>query len=182
MKVAHDRFLRLSKRRRVLLILALLVACVVIGQTVSRPQSQTARTGNIQQNPLDMLKKGTPNYPTLVPSGKSIEKLGGWTRISPENRDPVFAYVDTIGGVAASVSQQPIPNDLKNDTDAKLRTIALASNATRTIDAGGIKVYLGASSEGPQSAIFIKDQLLILIKATATVDDDDWKSYIDSLR
>ena len=157
-------------------ILIIGIAFALRHQT-SRPQSSPLT----QQNPLDMLEKGTPDYPTLLPAGTSVDKLS-WTRTSPKDRNPVYTYVDYIGKTSIRVSQQPLPDDFKIDTDAKIRNLALGSNATKKISAGGTTVYLGASSKGRQPAIFSKDSLLILIDAVEAIPDDDWKSYIDSLR
>jgi hypothetical protein len=43
------------------------------------------------------LTKGTPEYTTVLPANKNIGELGGWTRVSPPDRNPVFAYIDKIG-------------------------------------------------------------------------------------
>jgi len=117
----------------------------------------------------------------VLPAGKSIEDFGGWTRVSPPKRDPVFAFVDRIGGIPINVSEQRLPTDFKDDPDDQLRDLALAFGASKSIDAAGTIVYIGTSAKGPQSVIFRKGDLLVLIKASAAVPDDEWKKYIKSL-
>ena len=118
-----------------------------------------------------------PNYKTVLPKEKSISQLGGWKRVSPPKNEPVFAYTDTIDSVPISVSQQPLPESLKGDVS----DIAQKFNATNKIDSGGITIYIGTSSKGPQSVIFTKNNVLVLIKSEKKIKDTSWEVYAQSL-
>ncbi len=118
-----------------------------------------------------------PSYETVLPTSKSIEKLGGWQQVNPPGENPVFAYTDHIGDISVTVSQQPMPAPLNGDVS----DLAKSYNATDTIDANGIKAHIGTSAKGPQSVIFTKDDLLILIKSQDRVDHQSWIEYISSL-
>ncbi len=122
-----------------------------------------------------------PNYQVVLPTSESISKLGGWRRVSPSGKDPVFAYSDVIDGVTVSVSQQPLPQSFKQDTDDQVADLARKFSATTKIDAGNTTVYVGTSSKGPQSAILTKKNLLILIKSQKKIDDSAWAKYAESL-
>lgn len=124
----------------------------------------------------------SPTYETVLPSGKSIDDLGGWKRVSPPDRDPVFAYSDKIENTAISVSQQPLPEPFKNDTDKKVAELAESFGAATKIEANGITAHIGTSAKGPQSTIIAKDGTLILIKSQATLSQDAWKAYIQTLK
>lgn len=177
------RLRRTSRKQRIIMFVAVLLVGAVIFFTSQRLQrSEQTATATTPSNPLEQLQKGTPDYPTLLPEGKSAEDLGGWTRISPPERDPVYAYVDTIASVPVSVSQQPLPSTFKADPDAKVRDLALAQGADKTISAGTKKIYIGTSKNGPQSVIFNTDTLLVLIKSSSVVPDEEWKKYVESLR
>ncbi|MDQ5931978.1 MAG: hypothetical protein QG649_63 [Patescibacteria group bacterium] len=128
------------------------------------------------------LKKGTPQFETLIPEDSKIEDYGGWTRVSPPNRDPVFAYVDRIGSTPINVSQQQLPQDFKSEPDDQVKDLALGYGASKTLSVDKTTVYVGTSAKGPQSVIFRKGDLLVLIKASAAVADDAWITYIRSLR
>lgn len=129
------------------------------------------------------LERGTPPYRTLAPKGKDIEAdLGGWARISPEGRDPVYAYADTLEGTSMAVSQQPIPDEFKSDVASHVDRLARDFGATEKITVDGITIHIGSTIEGPQSIIFSKDNLLILIKSTDRISNEQWSSYITSLR
>lgn len=135
--------------------------------TVSSPQTKS----------LDKLE-----YQTVTPGGKTAQQLGGWRRVSPPESTPVFAYTDEIDGVAISVSQQPLPEKFIEGTDSQLDELAKSFNTTNEIKATGVKVYMGTSAKGPQSVMFIKNGLLILIKSQGKIDDKSWARYAESLK
>lgn len=120
-------------------------------------------------------------YQTVLPESKSIDALGGWKRVSPPNTTAVYAYVDAIDGIAVSVSQQPLPANFKNDIDSQVAELAKKFDATDKLTAGDTKVYYGTSAKGPQSVIFTKNGLLILMKSQAKISPDSWTKYIKSL-
>ena len=122
-----------------------------------------------------------PTYTTILPENHAITDLGGWQRISPPEKDPVFAYSDTLKGVAISVSQQPLPESFAADTGTHIRQLAESYNATTQIDANGTTVYIGRSARGPESVIFTKDGLLVLIKSQGPVDQKIWAQYVAQL-
>ena len=123
-----------------------------------------------------------PAYKTVLPADTSIRELGGWKRVSPPGKTPVFAYTDTIDGVTISVSQQSLPESFKSDVDSKTAELAKRFSATTKLDADGTTVYVGTSSKGPQSTILSKDNLLILIKSEKKISDKSWTTYVKSLR
>lgn len=131
---------------------------------------------------LPDLVRGTPEYATILPAGKTIESLGGWTRISPPGKDPVFTYTDTIGGSSINVSQQPLPDDFRKDTAKKVEQLAIDFNANEKATVGSTVVHIGTSATGVQSVIFYKGNLLILIKSTAKIQTNQWTQYISSLQ
>lgn len=123
----------------------------------------------------------TPTFQTVLPKGVSIHDLGGWKRVSPPSSDPVFAYNDTIDNTPVSVSEQELPKGLDSNPD-QVAELAKKFNATTVIDVDGTKVYIGTSAKGPQSVIFTKKRLLILIKSQKVIDNTSWTTYIKSLR
>jgi len=159
-----------GKKTILVVIIALAVAAIIAGILIVRSNSA---------NKDGMLLK--LDYQTILPSGKTITNLGGWQRVSPPESDPVYAYTDTIKGVSVSVSQQPLPDSFKDDADTQVTDLAKKFNATAQIDSDGVIVYIGTSAKGPQSVIFTKNDLLILIKSQQKISDTDWANYIASL-
>lgn len=121
----------------------------------------------------------TPDFQTVLPTGKSVGQFGGWKRVSPTDKDPVFAYEDAIDGVTVSVSEQPLPASMK--TDDAIASLATKFNATDQIKAGNTELYVGTSAKGPQSALFTKNDLLVMIKSESKIADKSWSAYIQSL-
>lgn len=123
-----------------------------------------------------------PQYPTVLPVGKTIEDLGGWARVSPPESDPVFAFKDTIDDVEVFVSQQPIPSNFESDIENSLAQLAQQFNANEHITAGDTQAYLGTSVEGPQSVVLTKNSLLILVKSVSKLSNRQWEQYLATLQ
>lgn len=169
--VKRHRFLLTRKSVAVSGMVALVVASGLINLRLQ------------QSNDTNVLAAaGRPEYATVLPSGKPIEKLGGWKRISPPGKDPVFAFADTIAGVPVSVSEQPLPANFKDDAAGQLAKLAEKFSATNKLESGNIAVYVGISVKGPQSALLVKNDLLIMIKSQKKISDAAWKSYAASLK
>ncbi len=128
------------------------------------------------------LTPGTPDFPTVLPAGKTIQSLGGWYRVSPQNRDPVYAFGDKVSGVVVDVSEQPLPANFQNDTSDQVAQLAKSFSANQTLMAGGTTVYVGTSAKGPQSLILTKNNLLILIKSATLIPNKQWSDYVQSLQ
>lgn len=154
----------------------LLVACVVIVVVASVLYAQF---GHKQPTATPIVKD--TSYQTLLPRGKKIDQLGGWKRVSPPNATPVFAYSDSIDGVAVSVSQQPLPEQFLENTGGQLDALAKSYNATTQLPITGGQLYVGSSAKGPQSVMLIKNGLLIFIKSQQKISDESWKRYAESL-
>jgi len=130
---------------------------------------------------LDVTDTAGPEFDALLPTGKNIEDLGGWARVSPENKAPVFAFVDIVSDVQLNISQQELPESLRVDTTHEVEKLAKGFAANEKIIVGEDTVYIGTSIHGPQSVIFTQNGLLILIKSSATLTNDQWIGYISSL-
>lgn len=169
--VIKARTRKLLKNRKVV---ALAGVAIVIG---------AAGTGIYalnKNNHSNQTASDTPTYKTITPADKTAGAVT-WKRVSPPNSDAVYAYSDKIDNVVIMVSQQPLPDAFKDDPDGKTGELAKGFGATTKIDADGTKVYLGASSEGPQSVIFAKNNLLILMKSQSKISNDGWTNYIKTL-
>jgi hypothetical protein len=187
-KRLRDQWQKLPKLARIVIGLVILGGSVywIISNPIyhaSEDGTPTEKQSNAALKSTNgNLTKGTPEYKTYVPSGKSIESLGGWTRVSPPERNPVYAYNDSIAGTPIIVSQQPIPKEFKPDVDSQVSDLAKGYHADHFITVDNAKVYIGTSAKGPQSVILVKGETLILIKASAKLSDDQWTGYVHTLR
>lgn len=164
-----------------------LVAAVVLVFSVAGFMSYGSQKNGGAEDPkgakgvLDAADKG-PEFVATLPVGKSVDDLGGWGRVSPPDKEPVYAFVDAIGSVQVRVSQQPLPESFKEDLANSLANLAKQFAATKTIQVDESTVYIGTSEKGPQSVILSRKSLLVLIKSDKTVSDDQWAAYIAALK
>ena len=172
-----------TPKQRLFLAGGAIVLVVTIGLGALYPNShQTGPKKTSVKTEVLSKKSEKPSYPTLLPTGISIEELGGWQRVSPQGKDPVFAYVDSINGVQINVSQQPLPQSFKQDTTGSIEKLAEQFYAKDKITVDELTAYVGTSEKGPQSVVLAKKDLLILIKSTEKIPNDLWGVYISSLK
>lgn len=185
------KFNTISKKRKRLIIIVAVIVLGVVGyilfSTMTRTITQQRKATEITQSKnYTGATLQTPDYTTLLPAGKTIESLGGWTRVSPLNRNPVFAFIDTIDGKQIWVNQQPLPPALKDDKgnqdESQIVQLAQDSNKNDKITVGQTIVYIVTSAKGPQSVIFGKNNLLVLIKSSVALTNDQWAGYVSGLK
>jgi hypothetical protein len=175
--------LPLSKTR-----LIQIVAVIVIfagGYTLAHRTTSTEKPGTTTKIGSDQQPVGgtKPSYNTILPKGKNINDFGGWSRVSPPTSNPVFAYVDTLERVQISVSEQPMPENFSNNPDEDVKDLALNFNAKERVVADDATIYfIGTSTKGPQSIIFTKKGVLILIKSPVQIKNEAWSKYIAELQ
>lgn len=133
-------------------------------------------------NKTPQLTRGTPKYATVLPAGKTIQQLGGWARVSPPNRDPVYAYADRIGTTRIDVSEQPLPAKFIGDTDNQVAQLAKNFNANEKFAVKGSTIFVAKQSDGSQSLIFSRSNLLIFITSGFTLSNNQWAAYVASLK
>jgi hypothetical protein len=178
--------LRLSTRLRFILGGCAAVFIAIMAWSLFAPGDSVPKVRDTEKNGAGVLgseqQGSVPQYNTVLPADRSIEDLGGWGRVSPQGKEPVYAYVDGIGGVRIMVSQQPLPDTFKKDTEEAVAKLAEGFNANEQITIGDVTAYIGTSVEGPQSVILTKDRILLLIKSDAEITKEQWMAYIGSLR
>lgn len=123
----------------------------------------------------------TPDFQAVVPKDKTIEELEGWQKLTPPSGETIYVFADSIESVPVTISEQSLPDSFSKDPSGSVTQLAEAYSATETFEAEETKVYIGNSSKGPQSVIFTKNNLLILIKSERPISQDAWKTYINSL-
>lgn len=183
-KISRAELVKRFNKRTVLNVSIVTITCIItvsIAAYFFPNQKSTNITKNQPIFTTTKLTTGNPKYETTLPAGKTIGSLGGWKRISPESADPVYAYSDKINNISIAVSQQPLPENFKENTTAQIEKMATSFNAMDKVTVGGNHIYIGTSGDGPQSVIFTKKDLLILIKSTSRISDNDWVKYITSL-
>ena len=186
-KKTHQSAKKLWRRRWIRIGIAagfvVLVALITINILSKNGQnSATAEPGTTAEVTEADRKATVPYYETLLPAGKTIEQLGGWTRVSPPDRNAVFAFTDMIGNNRIVVSQQPLPLDFQEETESQVETLAKGYKATEKITVNGATVHIANSAKGPQTVLFTKSELLFLLRSSLPLSNDDWIGYINTLQ
>lgn len=173
-----------SKRHwRVIMAAGLAITAAIITISVLSQQRPTEVTGKKLTTVSEADRKAqVPQFDAILPSGKTIESLGGWTRVSPVDRNAVFAYTDVIRDNRIVISQQPLPEEFIEDTEGQVEALAQNDKATEKVTIGGQTIYIKTSAKGPQSIIFTKKNLLVLITSSVKLSNDDWIGYVNSLQ
>lgn len=182
---------RLKRRLRFLLVVSIVIVVALVGAItwLIGPTSEISRfsgsdeASGIEEPGLSAeIVYESPSFNTVVPGGKTIAELGGWARVSPPGSDKVYAFVDEISDVDIIVSQQELPDNFKDSPAGVLKDFAESYAANRTLPTNDdTTAYIGTSAKGPQSVLLIKNDLLILIKSSSVISDDNWVGYINSL-
>lgn len=174
------RLQNFSKKQRIIFISSMSALLIGIFSVVYLPDIIDSATNRPTAPNTAGSMGSSPTYATLLPGNKDAAHIK-WARVSPQDSNPVYAYVDTVDGIAINVSQQPIPDSFQPNIDEKIADLAKNYTATDKISAGSTPIYVGTSAKGPQSVILAKNNLLILIKSTNKISDDSWAKYVESL-
>lgn len=120
-----------------------------------------------------------PTFDTLLPSGKREETTSGKLGYDPERK--VASFTDNIGTTTITVSQQPLPDQFKINTDEEVKKLAEGFSANDVINESNPKAYLGTDVSGAQTVIFHKNNLLVFILSSKSIEKDLWAEYITKL-
>lgn len=143
-------------------------------------QDENNKKNNDTKDKISKLETSKPYFPSITRDGLPAT----WKIVSPPEADPVYAYTDKINDVPISISQQPIPDTLKPNVEENIEGLAQNFDADVRYKAEGTVIYVGTSAKDsrPQSAILVKNDLLILIKSKSPISEQDWIKYVNSLR
>lgn len=186
-KKTHQKAKRLWQYKSFKLFVAAGFVIIIAVTTVTilvNNQSKSIAVANDGKTPVNQQEQDArvPYYDTLIPAGKTIEQLGGWTRSSPTDRNAGFVYVDFIRDNRITINQQVLPEDFKVDTNVQMDAIAKSLSATEVITIEGLTVHVATSSKGPQTVLFNKNDLLVFLRSSVKLSNDDWIGYINSLQ
>ena len=163
-------------RKRIIIVGAIIIVLIIASAVAFINLHNNEKTAE-SSHPSSQNLGFTP----VLPGSKTIDQLGGWKRVSPADKDPVYAYSDTIESIPVTVSEQAIPASFKASIEASVAELARGYSAKAEIGTGANTVYIGTSAKGPQSVIFTKNGLLVLIKSQKVIQIASWAKYIGSL-
>lgn len=166
------RFYR--QHRKIFVIMACtLAACVLALGTLrvvgSRGKSGAATDG---AGVKSAEKQAQAEFNPLVPLATQPE-------FKYDSEKKVLGYMSDFQGVSMTISQQALPDSLKSG-QTNILTIAQSIKADRSIDTQNGITYLATDQKTKtQTALFSAKDVLVFVRASKTLDDEDWRQYIN---
>lgn len=176
--LSRDLLKKRPKRYKILIGVAIVIGlgtfiALVNNGNHDNSSNKPATSQQISSEPLSH----DPPFSPILPS-KGIEK----EKIAYNSQRNFAKYDDNIKGTTISVSQQPLPDNLKSDSGDGLEKVAQGLEAKELVQIGGGGVaYIKQTVQGPQTIVFKKFNLLVFIKTGNQVDTDEIVNYIDGL-
>ncbi|MES2970901.1 MAG: hypothetical protein V4702_01095 [Patescibacteria group bacterium] len=129
-----------------------------------------------------IINESKPAFTPVVPLDKPELANPGEGSVAYDADKQVLSYSDTYIGDDFTVSQQPLPEDLKNNPEA-LGEYASSLGVTRVVETHHGPILIASLPDKTnQTAVFATDKLLIIINTPNKVGDGDWKEYINKLK
>lgn len=125
-------------------------------------------------------KSKSPDYKPLLPSGTAANTVSG--NFSYDSEKKVTSFSDKIGEEEVTISQQPLPQDFKDNPDGRVEIFAKNANFNELIQTKSGRAHIGTSIKGPQSVVFHREGLLVFLRSEKKILNTDWVRYIDSLQ
>lgn len=114
---------------------------------------------------------------TYIPSGKTVDSLGGLTKTTKEGSNPLYSFSDKIGNVEITVNQQKIPDDSIPVEELLEEMASKDDYSAISVKSDGLKLYVKTGANGLQYVFFHKDDTLIMIVSAAVISNDSWIAY-----
>ncbi len=129
-----------------------------------------------------VITEDAPEFELVYPEGKSREDFDSIAVVSPPGSPLAYAYLDKIDEISVQVSQQEVPDNLKNDQDQQLKSLAENFLANTPINGNDYIAYVGLNRPGgPQSIVLIKSDRLIFMKTDSEIEHELLGIYMDNL-
>jgi hypothetical protein len=94
----------------------------------------------------------------------------------------LVSYTTSFSGSRITVSQQPIPENFKGDSNA-LSKAAEKISATQRVDTDRGPVYMYTNDKnGEQLAVHAGEGVLLFIRTDTALNESAWKSFIEQLQ
>lgn len=119
---------------------------------------------------------GEPSFPVLQPEASESTVF--------DDEVGVAITRDQINGVAITISQQVLPEDIKNGTNS-VDKLALSLDDKASIDrleTDKGQIYIVKTTANTNTVLFAHEDRLIFIRSIAILDHQDWVAYVNALR
>jgi hypothetical protein len=125
-------------------------------------------------------QSAAPTFNTLLPGDDAKQTTSG--QVAYDRDKKVASFTDTIDEIPLTVSQQALPERFKKDPATEISKFAADINANEKLQIGSLTAYSGVSEKGPQTVVFIKNDVLVFVTASKKLPTAQLIGYIDSLK
>ena len=155
------------------------VVAVLLAAVISTPSVLDGFSSSNNQTSEQTLSNA-PVYSPLTPETVTNGQVSG---AQYDNKKQLYKYNDEYKGVSLTISQQPIPDQLRDDP-AKIADIAKTSiNATEIIRTTNGDAYIVTDEKtNTQRVVLVHRQLLVFIQSYDRLENVDWLVYIQNLQ
>lgn len=149
--------------------IAVVVAMIIIGTpTLIRHQTEE------QKKKAATATASTPAYAPLKPDGQ----VSG---AQYDSKRQLYKYNDTYKGLTITVSQQPLPEKLR-DNPSKVKELAESLGTVESYETTNGTIYIASGQESnTQRVVVAHRQLLIFLQSNGTLSSVDWVTYVQNL-
>ena len=93
----------------------------------------------------------------------------------------VLAFVSQYNEANLTISQQKVPDNFR-DNPSQLMSVANAFGADESMGTQKGTAYIATDEKtNEQTAIFATDEVLVFVRSTKVLDEEEWKFYINQL-
>lgn len=148
---------------------ALIIAVIIVG-TPTLIRHQTTE----QKKKAAATAEATPVYSPLKPE----QQVSG---AQYDGKRKLYKYDDTYKGLTITVSQQPLPENLRDDP-AKIKQLAEGLGTVESFETTNGTMYIASGEESnTQRVVVAHRQLLIFLQSNGTLSPVDWVAYVQNL-
>jgi hypothetical protein len=133
--------------------------------------------------PKSAQEQALADFNPLVPLENLTDATGKQSKpefkYDPEKK--VLGYATEYNGVHLTISQQGVPENFKSNP-ASLMSVAQSIGAGTPLETQKGSAYIGTDENAEaQTAVFATDEVLVFIRTDKTLDEEEWKFYINQL-
>ncbi|MDZ7744291.1 MAG: hypothetical protein U5K77_00815 [Candidatus Saccharibacteria bacterium] len=119
-----------------------------------------------------------PPFATLLPPSDSGAVLSG---LRYDSDKKVASFTSRVDDVAVTVSQQEMPENFSTNPQEGLKKLAGDIFATEQIELSDGMAFVGKSTNGPQTAIMVREGILIFAHSQREIPEDKWKDFLETI-
>ncbi len=175
-KIGSNAYHLFSQAPRIKWVGVGLLAATILPLALHSPRKATTQT-DVGTSTTGVLKDSITKPPFQVATPKKDLHSG---QVAYDSTKGVAVYSIKLKDRNLVVSQQLLPEGFKSDPTSRLKTLAETIYAKDAIAGKNSTAYLGTSIKGPQTLVFVTNELLVFIKSDGKIDNDQWRTILDS--